>query len=378
MSDQADKAASPEHAPEVTVIIPTYQEAESLPQLLERLGAVRRGGVDLNVLVVDDDSGDGTDSVIAALNLDWVRLITRTNARGLSSAVLRGMREATGRSCVVMDADLSHPPEVIPDFLEALRGGADFVVGSRYVPGGSTEDGWGVLRWINSKVATVMARPFTSVRDPMSGFLGFSRELIADPSVLDPVGYKIGLELIVKGGCTRVEEVPIHFSTRTHGQSKLSLRVQLQYLDHILRLARWKYPKLSSFVPFAAVGASGVGVYVLLLWLLEALAGGLIGEDFRIVLAIVGTMVWNFTFDRWLAFWYARSQPLLGQLAGFIAVCSVPVVVNFLVTRWLIGDDFVSPAAGAIGAVTGSVAGVVFNWFVMRAVVFRGRSHERG
>ncbi|MCP4759068.1 MAG: glycosyltransferase family 2 protein [Planctomycetes bacterium] len=365
-------------APDVTVIVPTYQEAESLPGLLDRLEAVRAGGVALNVLIVDDDSQDGTEAVIAEMDRDWVRLLTRREDRGLSSAVLCGIQEATGEWCVVMDADLSHPPEVIPDFLAALRGDADFVVGSRYVPGGSTEDGWGVLRWINSKVATVMARPFTTVRDPMSGFLGFSRTLIDDSDVLDPVGYKIGLELIVKGECRHVEEVPIHFSTRRHGQSKLSLRVQLQYLNHIVRLARWKYPRLSSFLPFAMVGVSGIGIYVLLLWILELVSGGTLGQDLQIIIAIVGAMFWNFTFDRWLAFWYARKQPFLPQLLGFLAVCSIPVIVNFLITRWLVGDDYVSPAAGAIGAFAGSVVGVVFNWLVMRSFIFRRSESSSG
>ena len=112
--------------------------------------------------------------------------------------------------------------------------GADFSLGSRYVPGGSTEDGWGVLRWVNSKIATVMARPFTSVRDPMSGFFCIKRSTWKAGSPLDPIGYKIGLELIVKCRCRNVVEVPIHFSTRCEGESKLTLRVQWEYLLHII------------------------------------------------------------------------------------------------------------------------------------------------
>jgi dolichol-phosphate mannosyltransferase len=277
-----------------------------------------------------------------------------------------------------MDADLSHPPEVIPDFIAALDGGADFVVGSRYVPGGSTEDGWGVLRWINSKIATWMARPFTTVRDPMSGFLGFRRETWASAVDLDPVGYKIGLELIVKCRCRHVTEVPIHFSTRRHGESKLSLRVQLQYLTHIVRLARWKFPGWSSFVPFAVVGLSGVAVYAFLLWLLQAWLGERVSEDLQIIIAIAITMVWNFIFDRWLAFWYARKQSIVRQFVGFLAVCSIPVIVNFFVTRWLIGDEIVTPAAGVIGALVGSAAGVIFNWVVVRAIVFRAQARAGG
>ncbi|HJN80322.1 MAG: glycosyltransferase family 2 protein [Phycisphaerales bacterium] len=363
---------------EVSIIVPTYQEADALGPLIERIGAVRDGGLDLEVIIVDDNSQDGTEELIASIGLPWVRLITRTEDRGLSSAVLCGLAEANGRVLVVMDADLSHPPEVIPDFIAALDGGADFVVGSRYVPGGSTEDGWGVLRWINSKIATWMARPFTTVRDPMSGFLGFRRETWASAVDLDPVGYKIGLELIVKCRCRHVTEVPIHFSTRRHGESKLSLRVQLQYLTHIVRLARWKFPGWSSFVPFAVVGLSGVAVYAFLLWLLQAWLGERVSEDLQIIIAIAITMVWNFIFDRWLAFWYARKQSIVRQFVGFLAVCSIPVIVNFFVTRWLIGDEIVTPAAGVIGALVGSAAGVIFNWVVVRAIVFRAQARAGG
>ena len=88
-------------------------------------------------------------------------------------------------------------------------------------------------------------------------------------------------------------------------------------------------------------------------------------------MAIVITMAWNFVFDRWLAFWYARQQSIARQFVGFLLVCSIPVLVNFFVTRWLLGDDVVTPAAGVIGALVGSVAGVVFNWMFVRAMVFK-------
>ena len=355
----------------VSVIVPTYQEADSLGPLLDRLSGVREEGLELEVLIVDDDSRDGTEEVVRDLSLPWVRLITRRGERGLSSAVLAGLRAASGDVLIVMDADLSHPPESIPDMLAALRIGADFVVGSRYVAGGGTEDGWGVLRWVNSKVATIMARPFTSVKDCMSGFIGFRRDTWLNAQDLDPVGYKIGLELIVKCRCANVVEVPIHFSTRQHGQSKLTLKVQLEYLDHVLRLLRWKYPGWSSFVPFALVGISGIGVYAALLAIFDVILQDILSDDIQIILAILLTIGWNFTFDRWLAFWYARGDTLWRQFVGFLGVCSVPVVINFLVTIWLVGDHMVAPAAGAIGALVGSIAGVLFNWFVARAIVFR-------
>ncbi len=359
--------------PRLSVIVPTYQEADSLPPLLARIEALQSEGLSLEVIVVDDDSRDGTEEAMRRLALPWARLITRRGQRGLSSAVLTGLRAARGDIMVVMDADLSHPPEAIPKFVEALEAGADFVVGSRYVPGGTTEDGWGVWRWVNSKVATIMARPFTSVKDCMSGFLGFRAKTWQRAVDLDPVGYKIGLELIVKCRCRQVVEVPIHFSTRRHGESKLTLKVQVQYLDHVLRLMRWKYPRWSSFVPFALVGLSGIGVYAALLAIFESLLDGLLSRDLQVVLAIGLTIGWNFLWDRWLAFWYARGDSIVRQFVGFMAVCAVPVVINYLVTIWLVDDRMAAPAAGAIGALIGSAAGVVFNWCVARAIVFRDR-----
>ena len=355
----------------VSVVVPTYQEVESLPALIERLDGLRRVGWDLELIVVDDDSCDGTVELIESMSTDWIRLVVRTEDRGLSTAVMSGLAEANHDCLIVMDADLSHPPESIPAFVKALDAGADFVIGSRYVPGGSTEDGWGVLRWVNSKVATIMARPFTKVKDPMSGFLGLHASTWRAASDLDPVGYKIGLELIVKCRCRHVVEVPIHFSTRRQGESKLTLKVQRDYLLHILRLARWKYPERASFVPFAIVGASGIGVYAALLAILGGLLGNLIGMDLVIVASILLTMCWNFVLDRKLAFWWAREGRAGLQLLGFIAVCAVPVLVNFWITRTFATEDqMATPLAGVIGASIGSALGILFNWGVSRFFVF--------
>ncbi|MAT80809.1 MAG: hypothetical protein CMJ29_04080 [Phycisphaerae bacterium] len=355
----------------VSIIVPTYQEGESLPPLIERLDRLRSAGWDLEVLIVDDNSRDGTEEFIESLEAAWIRLIVRQDDRGLSTAVMKGLEEASHDLLVVMDADLSHPPESIPAFVEALSDGAEFVIGSRYVPGGSTEDGWGYLRWVNSKVATVMARPFTRVKDPMSGFLGLRRDTWLRAEDLDPIGYKIGLELIVKCRCTKVAEVPIHFSTRRHGESKLTLKVQKDYLKHIIRLARWKYPERSSFIPFAVVGAMGIGVYVALLAVLVPLLSSVMGKPWIIAIAILLTMCFNFILDRKLAFWWAGKERVATQFVGFVAICTVPVLVNFWVTTSFSADDqMVTPLAGMIGAAVGSVLGVLFNWSVSRLLLF--------
>ncbi len=229
----------------VSIIVPTYKEAENLPELIQDIAETMQfAGIAYEVIIVDDNSRDGTDQAVPPLAEQGhpVTLITRIEERGLSSAVLRGFAEARGDHLVCMDADLSHPPSAIPRLLEALNEpNVEFVIGSRYVPGGSTEEGWGPLRWLNSKIATALARPFTSVKDPMAGFFALPREVFARADELSPIGYKIGLELIVKCRCGGIREVPIHFANRRHGKSKLTLREQLNYLKHLKRL--WDYKR---------------------------------------------------------------------------------------------------------------------------------------
>src|SRR6185295_17131879 len=167
-----------------------------------------------------------------------------------SAAVLDGLRRARGEILVCMDADLSHPAEMLPRMVDKLAAGADFVLGSRYAPGGTTSHDWGFLRWLNSRVATLMARPLTAVSDPMSGFFALRRATFESGEAFNPVGYKIGLELIVKCRCERVVEVPIHFEDRRYGKSKLTLRQQLLYLQHLRRLYIFKYGVWSQLLQF--------------------------------------------------------------------------------------------------------------------------------
>jgi dolichol-phosphate mannosyltransferase len=352
----------------VTVVLPTYKEFESLPSLIEKVEVVRDETYpDLKLIVVDDDSDDGTEQLIADLGKEWIELVVRTEDRGLSPAVIAGLKIANSEYCVVMDADGSHPASAIPSMIEKLETGADFVIGSRYVDGGTTEDGWGVLRWVNSKVATLMARPFTSTSDPMSGFLAFRRETFKNATDLNPVGYKIGLELIVKCCCKNVAEVPIHFRTRQLGESKLTLLVQCEYLQHIVRLLRFTHPKLVSFITFGSVGLSGAVVYLIAL---SVTASVFDTRWLAIVLAIWIAMSWNFIWDRRFAFWYARKRSIFSHYIGFVMVCSVGALVNFYVTNSFQESNAIV-VAGFWGVLFGSTIGIIFNYFVSRLLVFK-------
>jgi dolichol-phosphate mannosyltransferase len=229
----------------VSIVVPAYKEVQNLRPLIKRIAdAMSPLSLRYEIIVVDDDSKDGTDGIISELISEGhpVSLITRRSERGLSSAVIRGFKESKGEILVCMDADLSHPPEAIPKLLSQLCNEEDdFVIGSRYVAGGTTEENWGFLRWLNSKIATLAARPFTNVKDPMSGFFATRRDVFErGVPLLNPIGYKIGLELIVKCGCRNIQEVPIFFAKRKVGQSKLNFKEQLNYTSHILHLFCYK------------------------------------------------------------------------------------------------------------------------------------------
>ncbi|MCB9854682.1 MAG: polyprenol monophosphomannose synthase [Phycisphaerales bacterium] len=225
----------------LSVIVPTYREAANLPELLPRIGAaLSKIGLPGEIIVVDDDSGDGTANLVESLQLPvGLRLISRFQERGLASAVVRGFEAAAFDTLVCMDADLSHPPESLPAVTRpVLFGESEFCIGSRYVKGGRTLDDWGLLRRLNSKAATLLAWPLTTARDPMAGFFCLTRALFdrAVNSGVNAIGYKIGLELAVRGGCRRVAEVGITFGDRQHGQSKLTVRQQLLYLRQLVSL----------------------------------------------------------------------------------------------------------------------------------------------
>ena len=364
-----DHAADPLDS--VSVVVPTYKEVDSLPHLLDRLRALRESGVALDVLIMDDDSRDGTEALGAARAEPWVQLVVRTQDRGLSPSVLDGLQRAEGDVLIVMDADLSHPPERIPSMIEALREGSDLVIGSRYVEGGTTSHDWGFGRWLNSRVATLLARPFTHVADPMSGFIALRRSTFRSGRDFNPVGYKIGLELIVKCGCKRVGEIPIHFENRKFGESKLSLREQLKYLQHLRRLAIHKYGTWSHFTQFAAVGALGALANLALLTAFLRLG---VPASWAVASAIAVTMVFNFVLNRRFSFSYARGGSIVRHFFGFVAACSLGALVNYALTLTLM-----QPPIGAspqIAALAGIAAGSLLNFLTNRYLVFR-QEHVR-
>jgi len=285
----------------ISIIIPTYNERNNVTPLIKRIDHAL-SNYDYEVVFVDDNSGDGTAEVAGALSSKYpVKVIVRQNKRGLASAVVDGLEHATGQIVGVMDADLQHPPEVIPDLLKEIQSGADIVIASRYVKGGACQ-GWGLTRRIISKGAIFLAHlllPSTrQVRDPMSGFFMFNRQVVANAD-LKPTGYKILLEILMEGQFQNLAEVPYTFITRSRGESKLSTRQQIDYLKHIYSLMRRK-GELLRFAKFCLVGLSGVLINMGLLWLLTEFAG--LFYLLSAAISIESSILSNFTLNDFFTF----------------------------------------------------------------------------
>ena len=341
--------------PQISIIVPALNEGPNLTPLAERIDAALRdrpGGYE--VIVVDDNSRDDSRAVAAEVGKRFpFRMIVREEPKdGLSGAVLRGIGEARGEFLVVMDADLQHPPEKVPELLAPLeRGEAEFVVGSRYVSGGSTGQKWGLLRRINSRVATLLARPFAGrTTDPMSGFFALKRSTYARAQRLTPLGYKIGLELMCKCRVREVREIPIHFAERVRGESKLTMEQQFRYLEHLSRLYDFTFPRASPIVKFLIVLAvSWVGGLIFCLGLLETGTRPVWAVALAYVVAIVITALFHLRYVRTQREFLVRPNPwtdfLLISAAELIAVTATAAWVTWRIDRLTLFDLFVIPFA---------------------------------
>jgi len=225
----------------LSVILPTYNEADNIPELIERLESSLKG-FDAEIIFVDDGSPDGTADLAERIGSVYgnVRVIRRPRKMGLASAVFDGVRLARSDVIAVMDADLQHPPELLPKMYMKIMEGYDLVVASRYVKGGRVED-WSLARRLISWGATKLAHMFLpstrGVKDVMSGYFMLRRSVM-ERAKLNPKGYKILLEILTKCKVDSVAEAPYTFKPRRRGKSKLNLREIISYLFSLLRLCR--------------------------------------------------------------------------------------------------------------------------------------------
>ncbi|MEK6677022.1 MAG: polyprenol monophosphomannose synthase [Planctomycetota bacterium] len=254
-----------------SIIVPTYREAANLRPLIERVfAAVRKAGMESELILVDDNSQDGSEELVESLKSSYpVRLIVRKTERGLSSAVLAGFGEARYGRLLVLDADLQHPPELIPDLLNKLDDPkVDFVIGTRYAGGGKLDPNWPKLRQWISRLATHLARPLAPLSDPMSGFFALRKDAWLQATNVSPIGYKIALELYVKSGCRNPAEVPIQFAPRTAGKTKFGSKEGFRFLKHLWRLYRYRFPLATCTAVFlVSVFVVSTGLYLFRRWI---------------------------------------------------------------------------------------------------------------
>jgi dolichol-phosphate mannosyltransferase len=356
---------------ELTVVIPTYSEHDNIAELVRRLKTVL-AGIAWEVVFVDDDSPDGTAVLaksIAAAD-PHVRCIRRVGRRGLSGACIEGILSSSSPVVAVMDADFQHDEALLPKMLDAIRGGSDLVIGTRYGTGGSASEGLSAIRRWGSELATRMAQILTRtpVSDPMSGFFMIRRETVENHAeALAGEGYKILMDILWTAGKElKVTELSYRFRERRKGESKLDALVTLDYLGLLVsRLSGGVLPV--RFLMFGAVGASGIGVHLLVLN--YAFAHLHLAFALSQFLAVMVAMTWNFVINNLLTYRDARLTGwrfAKGLLLFYIA-CSIGSVGNVGVASWIYSFHATAWVAGLAGAVIGSV----FNYAVSSAVIWK-------
>lgn len=229
----------------ISLIIPAYNESGNIKKLIPFVCSVLKN-YNHEIVVVDDNSPDGTAEVARNCGENYsVKVITRDKKSGLASAILRGFKNSSGEILGVIDADMQHPPELMVSLITKIMNGYDIAIASRYVDGGGVE-GWSSFRKLVSKGAIMLAKPLTVVKDPMSGYF-FLRKDIIDRINFRAQGFKLLLEILVKGNHIKVAEIPYQFSKRMTGTSKLKASVYWDYVNLLLHLYKVKllYNKVS-------------------------------------------------------------------------------------------------------------------------------------
>ena len=316
---------------DLSLVVPTYNEKENLPLLLEKIFfELKKSKIKGEVIVVDDNSKDGTGDLVEKLKRKYKNLhvIHRAGKLGLSSAVLDGWKIAKGKILGVMDADLSHPTEKISEmFFVIKRNDTDLVIGSRYVKGGKIV-GWSTYRKILSKGATLLARVFTSVKDPMAGFFMIKKECIKNVN-FDSKGFKILLEMIIKAEHKEIKEIPITFVNRTKGKSKAGIKEIFYYLNNLARYLTYKKSVSKEFIKFSLVGSFGVIVNLLVLYFLTEFVG--VYYLLSAILAFVLAATSNFIGNKLWTFNEHFNENLPRKYARFFLVSLFSLLINLMI-----------------------------------------------
>ena len=339
-----------------SLVIPTYNESKNLEKLVEVLSQLLDSHWygDYELIIVDDDSPDLTWKVGLDLmpHYPQLRVMRRQEEKGLSTAVIRGWQAAQGEILGVIDGDLQHPPETLINMLNQMKDGADLAVASRHVEGGGVSD-WGFIRRVLSRGAQmlgllILPNVIGRVSDPMSGYFMVKRSAIAN-CLMNPLGYKILIEVLGRGNIGSVAEVGYIFQERQEGESKVTWRQYVDYILHLLRLRsrgritklreKWRLP-VKRFLKFGIVGFSGVFVDMSLLYLLSdtsTLGWGLTrSKIIASEVAIINNFIWN---DVWtfkdLASQQREKQKRIKRFLKFNFICLLGIGLNLIILNVL-------------------------------------------
>ena len=361
---------APEVSLDLSIIVPTFNEAGNIGELIRRVENCL-AGIRWEMLVVDDDSADGTADLVENIGRadERIRCLRRFGRRGLSSACMEGMALARGRYHAVMDADLQHDESLLPAMLQSIAAGhVDLVVGSRYVDGGCVAS-WHPLRHAMSRAATIATRLLLRVElsDPMSGFFMIRREAaLCLHSRCSGHGFKLLLDIVASAKVPlRVIELPYRFSTRTSGKSKLGGGVVWSFVGLLARHLANRVPQ--RFVKFCIIGGSGVLVHLAVLWsaqrwLQASFPAAQTG-------AVLVSMASNFSLNNRLSFGdrSLRGSRFLTGMSRFAALCAVGPVVNVVVA------DALHQAGWhrMVSAITGILAAAACNYVTVSRFVWR-------
>jgi dolichol-phosphate mannosyltransferase len=357
--------------PQVSIILPTYNESQNIVQILQLIQKYIPKGIHSETIVVDDNSPDGTGKIvedyvsnIKKIAENTIDIIHRKAKDGLSSAILNGIQNAKGETIVVMDSDFSHPPQIIPKMIEAFKQyHCDLVVASRYMTGGNIQ-GWTTKRKLMSKIATVIAKKGLGVKtkDPMSGFFAFKKNIIKELN-FDALGYKILLEMLVKTKGVNVKEIPYTFEDRKFGSSKLDNGIILDYFKSVFKL--YKYGKisekqekrtsvrfLSKAARFFTVGASGLGInYLVSLLFADGISN--LWYIHATIIGIIASMTTNFLLNKIWTF-SDRDFTLfktLKQYGKFVGFSSLGALLQLVIVFYLVDIQNISYPISLILAV---------------------------
>lgn len=373
----------------LSIIIPTYNESQNIAGMLDSIDKSIPDELAAEVIVVDDNSPDGTADIVSKLAAEpdsrslHVEIVRRESKQGLSSAILAGVKSSCGEIVLVMDGDFSHPPETIPHMVEELQTSeCDIVVASRYIRGGSVI-GWPFKRKLMSKGATRIAQVGLGIdiHDPMSGFFAFRREIIKEVE-FDAIGYKMLLEMLVKIRGVKVREIPYTFTNRTLGTSKVNSTVMYDYLRAVYRLYRHGRSStpaerrtsvrfLSKAGRFYTVGASGLFVNYVVSLLLTQLYPSLWYLHGTII-GIVLSMTSNFFLNKIWTFEdrnFQRKRTAI-QYAMFIGFSSLGALLQLSIVYLLVD---IRQVDYAIALVIGVMVASVGNFLLNKKLTFKER-----